>query len=313
MCAQIIDTIKRKKIIYLIFLWAGFFNRVTAVILDNVVAIDKCLTDSSSSSSRGISIARSISWRASRSAERLSEERKEGRKHFEEESTTHWLPRYAFPRSRKSVTPRLRTRSRVIYLLRRGEERGREKGRKIERMRERKTSLWWWWDPFRPGSFDASVTGASEPGTGPLVKHATMHLPWHHSLPLFPFAPFLSLLFFPHPSSTESRDLVFSLSSIIPRLAFRSRRTFGDAFQRCRRPFRPSTPSCFLLLPAIEIQRWIDFLSPLRGINPLRTFRVTFCCAIYICMYVCYIQYMYMYVCTYICIGKEISPELEKV
>lgn len=139
MCAQIIDTIKRKKIIYLIFLWAGFFNRVTAVILNNVVAIDKCLTDSSSSSSREISIARSISWRASRSAERLSEERKEGRKHFEEESTTHWLPRYAFPRSRKSVTPRLRTRSRVIYLLRRllsgrrKREREREKNREDER------------------------------------------------------------------------------------------------------------------------------------------------------------------------------------
>lgn len=126
------------------------------------------------------------------------------------ESTTHRLPRYAFSRSRKSVTPRLRTRSHVIYLLRRllsDEEREREKEKNREERAENVSLVM-----VGPLStrFDASVTGASEPGTGSLVKHATVHLPWHHSLPLFPFAPFFSLLFFSHPSSTESRSRFLS-------------------------------------------------------------------------------------------------------
>lgn len=93
-------------------------------------------------------------------------------------------------------------------------------------------------------------------------------------------------LYFPLPPSSHcsssliflrpSPDLVFSPSTIIPRLAFRSRSTF-DAFQRCRRPSRPSSLSYSLLLRTIEIQRCIDFLSPLHGINPLCTLRIAFC------------------------------------
>jgi len=81
-------------------------------------------------------------------------------------------------------------------------QREKERGRR----REWKTSLWWWWDLFRPGSFDVSVTGAPEPGTGSLVKHATTHLPRHHSLALFssdsslpPPSAFPSLFFYSAP------------------------------------------------------------------------------------------------------------------
>lgn len=184
-----------------------------------------------------------------RSAKRLPEE-KEGRRHFEKESTTHRLPRYAFSRSRKSVDAAI-THSQLRNLSFKKaaigrRKREREKGRKIERRREAENVSLVMVGPLST-RFDASVTGASEPGTGPLVKHATVHLPWHHSLPLFPFAPFFSLLFFSHPSS--SLDLVFSPSAIIPRLTFRSRRTFGDAFQRCRRLSCSSSLSCSLLYP----------------------------------------------------------------
>lgn len=76
------------------------------------------------------------------------------------------------------------------------------------------------------------------------VKHTTMHLPQHHSLPLFPFAlPTCPLsLFFSHPSSSCRK---FSFFSFIPFLASRSRRTFSDALQTCHRLSRPLSSQIF--------------------------------------------------------------------
>jgi len=142
------------------------------------------------------------------------------------------------------------------------EERGwvmRQREKERGRRREWKTSLWWWWDLFRPGSFDVSVTGAPEPGTGSLVKHATTHLPRHHSLPLFPSD---SPLPPPSPfrrSSSLSPGSRFRFISI-PFLTSHSWRALGDAFQ---------TPSSFssllfaLLLAVIKIHPYI----PLRGVS----------------------------------------------
>lgn len=142
------------------------------------------------------------------------------------------------------------------------EERQREKER--GRQREWKTSLRWWWDLFRPGSFDASVTGALEPGTGSLVKHATTHLPRHHSLPLFPSA----LLLPPPPSSRRSSSLSPS-SRLLSFLHPFSRFSLAESPRR-RAPNVPSSFSSLplaLLLLAIEIHPCIPF-SPLRRVNP---------------------------------------------
>jgi len=142
------------------------------------------------------------------------------------------------------------------------EERGwvmRQREKERGRRREWKTSLWWWWDLFRPGSFDVSVTGAPEPGTGSLVKHATTHLPRHHSLPLFPSdSPLSSPAAFPSLFFAQPR---FSISFYLHPF---SRFSLVESSRRA-----PNVPSSFssllfaLLLAFIEIHPCIPF----RGVS----------------------------------------------
>lgn len=171
---------------------------------------------SSNSSSREISRLREV-YHAARPVQQNDYLKRKRDVSTWKESTTYRLPRYAFSRSRKSVTPIIthsqpRNLSFKKAAIGRG-KRKREKEKNREEERAENVSL----VMVGPLStrFDASVTGASEPGTGPLVKHATVHLPWHHSLPLFPFAPFFSLLFFSHPSSTESRSRFLSFCPLV--------------------------------------------------------------------------------------------------
>lgn len=271
-----------------------FFNRVTAhlfvtFILD-VVAIDKWQffardLDYEKYIMPHVPFGRTIIWRR---------ERRE-RKHFEEEST-HWLPRYAFPRSRKSVTPRLRTRSRVIYLLRRlcyraKKERERKRENREDERAENVSSVM-----VGPLStrFDASVTGASEPGTTPLntprctcrgIIHC-LYFPLppssHCSSSLIPLRPRVSISF--------SLFLSSSLVSLFARGEPSAMRSKGAV-----------TPLVHSLLLSFIIRyrnSTVYRLSLTLAINPLRTFHVTFCCAIY--------TYTYIH-------RKQMSLELEKI
>lgn len=145
-----------------------------------------------------------------------------------------------------------------------------ETGREGERRTERvgKTFRWWWWDLFRPGSFYASVTGAPEPGTGSLVKHATTHLLRHHSLPLFPPAPLahpLRLspsLFFAQPCFSISFPLL--LSSLFSLLSLEK----SPRRRRSKRAIVSLVPStCSPITTAIEIHPCISSSSSLRGVS----------------------------------------------